>query len=311
MSALAPVRDHGPAVAGGIDVDLPGDGVRLRATRWPGQGTPVLLLHGLASTRRFWNLVVPDLVAAGLSVVALDQRGHGESPVDAGQGLGPADFTPEAVARDAAVALDAIGISRAVVVGHSWGAAVALALAAAHPERVLAAVAIDGGFGLRDDSVDLADLRVRLTPPRLDLDPADLVPMLSGGSLAPYWDDDRARALLPIFGVTGEGRVRARLPLEQHLAILDGILADDPAATMKAVRCPAWLVSCEPADSMAGEPTEWLQGKVAGLATAAQVMADPRPMRWSGALHDVPLQWPALVAGLVRTAADHRREETP
>ena len=228
MSALAPVRDHGPAVAGGIDVDLPGDGVRLRATRWPGQGTPVLLLHGLASTRRFWNLVVPDLVAAGLSVVALDQRGHGESPVDDAQGLGPADFTPEAVARDAAVALDAIGISRAVVVGHSWGASVALALAAAHPERVLATVAIDGGFGLRDESVDLADLRVRLTPPRLDVDPADLVAMLSGGSLAPYWDDDRARAVLPIFGVTADGRARARLPLEQHLAILDGILADDP-----------------------------------------------------------------------------------
>jgi hypothetical protein len=37
-------------------------------------------------------------------------------------------------------------------------------------------------------------------------------------------------------------------------------------------------------------------------------------MRWSGALHDVPLQWPALVSGLIRAAADHpddRREETP
>src|ERR1700712_2722657 len=149
MSALAPVRDHGPAVAGGIDVDLPGDGVRLRATRWPGQGTPVLLLHGLASTRRFWNLVVPDLVSAGLSVVALDQRGHGESPVPS-----HVPFTPEVVAQDAATALDALGISRAVVVGHSWGGNVALTLAAQHPERVLAAVAIDGGFSVQPPDTD-------------------------------------------------------------------------------------------------------------------------------------------------------------
>ena len=37
-----------PPVAGGLDLDLPGDDVRLRATRWRGAGTPVLLLHGLA-----------------------------------------------------------------------------------------------------------------------------------------------------------------------------------------------------------------------------------------------------------------------
>ena len=67
-----------PPVAGGLDLDVPGRDVRLRATRWPGTGSvPVLLLHGLASSRRFWDLVVPHL--AGLPVVALDQRGHGDS----------------------------------------------------------------------------------------------------------------------------------------------------------------------------------------------------------------------------------------
>src|SRR3954447_2943784 len=122
-SRMRPVGEHGPAVAGGIDVDLPGNGVRLRATRWPGQGVPVLLLHGLASTRRFWDLVVPALVAAGLPVVALDQRGHGESPAQDHD-----DFSQAAVASDAATALDALGLSRAVVVGHSWGASIAMTL---------------------------------------------------------------------------------------------------------------------------------------------------------------------------------------
>lgn len=309
MSVLRAVRDHGPAVAGGLDVDLPGDGVRLRATRWPGAGTPVLLLHGLASTRRFWNLVVPDLVAAGLSVVALDQRGHGESPVS-----DDTDFSPEAVARDAAVALDALGISRAVVVGHSWGASIGLTLAATQPGRVLGAVAIDGGFSLRPADVDPVELRTRMRPPVWGAPPEELPRLLAHGPLAPYWDDERARAVLPIFGVGEDGQARARLPLAQHMAIVDGMLADDVAATLKAVRCPAWLVSCEPAGSMAGDLDDWSRQKAEGLALAARLLPDARTMRWSGALHDVPLQWPALVSGLIRAAADHpddRREETP
>ena len=70
-----------PPVAGGLDLDVPGQDVRLRATRWPGVGSvPVLLLHGLASSRRFWDLVVPHLVPRQVEVqaaadgAALDQR---------------------------------------------------------------------------------------------------------------------------------------------------------------------------------------------------------------------------------------------
>ncbi len=274
---------------------------------------PVLLLHGLASTRRFWNLVVPDLVAAGLSVVALDQRGHGESPV-------PSDvpFGPEAVARDALTALDALGISRAVVVGHSWGGTIALTLAADQPGRVLAAVAIDGGFAVRPPDTDLVELRERLTPPTWSMPPDELTAMLARGQLAPYWDDERARALLPLFGVGPDGRARSRLPLDQHLAILDGMLGSDVEQTLQSVRCPAWLVSCEPAGSMADGADEWSQQKADGLAIAAATLPNARTMRWSGALHDVPLQWPALVSGLIRSAAQSttgtdpdRREETP
>ena len=122
----APLGSTAP-VAGGIDLDLPGRGVRLRATRWPGRGDPVVLLHGLASQRRFWNLVAPHLV--GVPLLALDQRGHGDSdkPDD--------DYGYDAVVADLATALDALGLSRAVLVGHSWGASVALSFAAVHPER--------------------------------------------------------------------------------------------------------------------------------------------------------------------------------
>jgi pimeloyl-ACP methyl ester carboxylesterase len=274
-----------PPVAGGIDLDVPGVDVRLRATRWAGAGVPVLLLHGLASTRRFWDLVVPEL--AGMPVVALDQRGHGDSD----RPDGPYDGAT--VVRDALTALDALGLSRVVVVGHSWGAATALRLAAEAPGRVLAAVAIDGGTGVpRDAAVSRAELRERLTPPRPSVAAADLPALVRGGPLGPWWSDEVEAALLPLFGVADDGTARARLPFEAHMAIVDDLLDTDSDAVLSRVACPAWVVACSPTAD-----------RSAALDRAAGLLARPRVQRWDGAVHDVPLQWPALVAGLVKAAA--------
>jgi len=281
-----------PPVTGGLDLDVPGRGVRLRATRWPGEGVPVLLLHGLASSRRFWDLVVPGL--SGLRVVALDQRGHGDSERPSGP------YDGETVVGDTLTALDALGLSRVVVVGHSWGAGTALRLAATAPERVLAVVAVDGGLGSARDAGATRDAaRERLTPPRLALAPDELRAMLARGPLSPWWDADVEAAVLPLFAVGADGLARARLPFEAHMAIVDDLLDSDLDALLPDVRCPAWLVSCEP---LGGDA--WGDRKAAALERAGGLMARPRLLRWGGALHDVPLQWPALVSGLVRAACD-------
>lgn len=290
----------------GIDVDLPGTGVRLAATRWPGSGPPVVLLHGLASQRRFWDLVVPSL--AGLPVLAVDQRGHGDSDQpDAGY-----DFT-DTVA-DLATALDALAWSRVVLVGHSWGASVALSFAAAHPERTLAVVAIDGGVSSFADRPEPRDeLRRRLEPPRFALPPDELRTMLRGGPLAAVWSEEVEAAVLPIFGVGDDGLARARLPFELHMQVVDALLDYDAAAVLADVRCPAWLVSCEPAMLEEADDWQaaWAREKAAGLARAAELLSRPRLFRWGGALHDVPLQWPALVAGLIRSAVRDVTGGTP
>ena len=287
MTDVRPLVDR-PPVAGGVDLDLPGHEVRLRATRWRGTGTPVLLLHGLASSRRFWDLVVPDL--AGLPVVALDQRGHGDSERPAGP------YDGETVARDALTALDALGISRAVVVGHSWGASTALRLAATAPERVLAVVCVDGGLGGRDSELSRAQVREQLTPPRHELTEASVREMLTSRPDS-WWTPEAVDAVLPLFGTWPDGVVRARLPFDAHMAIVDDLIDADPADLLPDVRCPAWLVSCEPLQGDA-----WSQRKAAALARAAELLAQPRLLRWAGAVHDVTLQWPTLVSGLVRAA---------
>lgn len=282
-----------PPVAGGLDLDLPGVDVRLRATRWRGTGVPILLLHGLASSRRFWDLVVPGLV--GQPVVALDQRGHGDSD----RPTGPYDAAT--VVQDALTALDALGISRAVVVGHSWGAATALQLAAEARERVLAVVALDGGLGSARDAGDTREkARERLTPPRFEVTPDELRALLARGPLAPWWSAEVEAALAPLFGIGPDGLARARLPFEAHMAIVDSLLDSDPQAWLPRISCPAWLVSCEPV----GAPDAWTERKAAALSTAAHLLTRPRLQRWQGALHDVPLQWPALVTGLIKAAAD-------
>ncbi|HET6815701.1 MAG TPA: alpha/beta hydrolase [Mycobacteriales bacterium] len=296
---MARVLGEAAPPAGGIDFDVPGNDVRLAATRWPGSGTPVVLLHGLSSQRRFWNLVVPSL--AGLPVLALDQRGHGGSDRPAeGYDVGDA-------AGDLAAAFDAIGWSRAVVVGHSWGGAVAASFAAAHPERVLSVVCIDGGFTSPPPDADLDIARKRLEPPRLAMPPEELEAMLR--QHAPTaWSAEVAAAVLPIFAVGDDGLARARLPFDTHMQIVDGMLRYDAPATLEQVRCPLWLVSCEPPG---GEPEVWSRAKHEALDRLSSALPNVRALRWGGAVHDVPLQWPALVAGLVRAAVDGVRPAQP
>src|SRR3954468_17183834 len=187
-----------PPPAGGLDVSLPGAGVRLAATRWPGHGTPVVLLHGLASQRRLWNPVARRL--AGLPLLALDQRGHGDSDRPAASAA-TSGYDAHSVAAALATAMDALGWSRAVVVGHSWGAAVASVFASDHPERTLSLVAIDGGFTspMRSGG-SRAEVRRRLEPPKLEMPPGEVTQLLSTHLDVP-WTEEMAAAVLPIFEV--------------------------------------------------------------------------------------------------------------
>jgi pimeloyl-ACP methyl ester carboxylesterase len=107
------------------------DGIRF-AFDAIGTGDTQLLLHGLGGDRQgALELAAP---AKGWRAVSPDQRGHGES-----EPVGPdTGFTFEVLASDAIACLDAHDVARAVLIGVSMGAGVALRVAVAHPERVRA-----------------------------------------------------------------------------------------------------------------------------------------------------------------------------
>jgi len=98
----------------------------------PADGPAVLLLHGFPQNGREWDAVLPRLHAAGLRTIVPDQRGYspGARPDDT------AAYAALELTADAVGILDALGIERAHVVGHDWGATVAWFLAGRHPERV-------------------------------------------------------------------------------------------------------------------------------------------------------------------------------
>lgn len=110
-------------------VELPGGDLRYRDEG--DRGDPVVvLLHGFASSLRWWDRVAPDLVRRGRRVIRFDLLGHGgsEKPRDG--------YSTEAQAERVAAALGELGVRRATLVGHSMGGAVASALVESNPRLV-------------------------------------------------------------------------------------------------------------------------------------------------------------------------------
>lgn len=94
-----------------------------------GEGEVVVLLHGLDSWSGTWHGFMAALAQRGFRTVALDLRGHGESPLG-----DPKAFAPEQLAKDVRSTLQALGLSQITLLGHSMGGRVALQYAADYPE---------------------------------------------------------------------------------------------------------------------------------------------------------------------------------
>ena len=124
------------------------DGVRIAyidVAPQGGSGDPILLIHGFASNHAVnWvnTLWVRTLSQAGYRVIALDNRGHGESE----KLYDPALYSSEAMAGDAVRLLDHLGIARADVMGYSMGGRITAHLALDHRDRLRSALI--GGLGM-------------------------------------------------------------------------------------------------------------------------------------------------------------------
>ncbi|WP_375484944.1 alpha/beta fold hydrolase [uncultured Jatrophihabitans sp.] len=118
------------------------NGITLSVTlEGPDEGPPVLLLHGFPDSARLWRHQVPALAGAGYRVIAPDLRGYGESsrPTEVGA------YRMRTLIGDVTGLLDDLGVERAALVSHDWGAGLAWATAMFAPDRVSSLTALSVG----------------------------------------------------------------------------------------------------------------------------------------------------------------------
>ncbi len=117
------------------------EGETLYAVHAAADGPAIVLVHGFGGSTVTWTETLPVLAAAGYDAYAIDLRGFGLSD----KGFN-ADYHPPAQARRVLAWMDAAGLERAALVGHSMGGNVAAYAALAAPERVSALVLVDAAI---------------------------------------------------------------------------------------------------------------------------------------------------------------------
>lgn len=277
-----------------------GDGLRLHAREWTRRPTAsragepaLLLLHGLASSSHIWDLVAPILAERGFRVLAIDQRGHGRSSKPAsGYGF-------ERVTADAATVIRSAGLRRPVVVGHSWGANVALELAVRRPRIVRGAFLLDGGFLSLRDRFDWRGAKATLTPPDLRGTPLneflEFVRYQLGGVIE--ITPEVEAVFLSLMRVDRHGNIHPRLSRTNHLRILRALWEQDAPGLLARVRVPTLVLAARSRGS--GPDSAGFREEKERAASRVRALGGPVRFAWIEGIHDVPLQRPNAVASRI------------
>jgi pimeloyl-ACP methyl ester carboxylesterase len=193
--------------------------VSLAVAEWPGpaKGPAVVCIHGLTANHTCWASVA-DVLSPAHRLIAYDLRGRGESDKpDKGYSLALHGDDLEGL-------LDHFGLKKAVLMGHSLGAHIAVRFAATRPQRVAKLVLVDGGLDVRAevlDSLRPAINRLGVEFPSMDMFMGFVraLPMFEG-----RWNDYLERYFRYDVEELPAGTVRAkasRLAIEEEIANLE------------------------------------------------------------------------------------------
>jgi pimeloyl-ACP methyl ester carboxylesterase len=284
--------------------------LRLHYLHWDpkSDGQPVVLLHGLASNARVWELLAPTLLDHGLNPLAYDQRGHGLTDKPDG------DYGFETFSGDLAAFVEACNLERPVLVGHSWGAWVALDYASRYPIGPLAPAAlvmVDGGtHHWRDDpQASWETTSQRLKPPPLaGMRLSTFLKRLNDPQRSWIPDERAASIILGNFEIRedeldmdrpnghgqeeDEGRIYPNLSLDHHMQILRAMWEFDIYQHYRRLRCPVLLISAIPPGPHGPEEEAYLASKRKGVATVQGIVNNLNLIWMPDTIHDVPLQKP-------------------
>ncbi len=213
------------------------NGLSLAVHEWPGKSprTPtVVCLHGLTANHACWESVA-DALAPGYRVIAYDLRGRGDSDKP------ETGYSLAAHGEDLARLLGHYGLKKAVLMGHSLGASIALRFAATRPEGVSKLVLLDGGIDYRAaifDSIGPAVGRLGVEFPSLDgfLERMRGLPMVAG-----RWNDYLERYFRYDVETLPSGTVRAKAPRRAIEEEVVNLRRERAWVWHHRVRCPTLI----------------------------------------------------------------------
>jgi non-heme chloroperoxidase len=187
-------------------------------------GVPVLLLHGITDSLRSFERVLPHLPTS-IHALAVSQRGHGDSGRPAA-GYRPGDF-----AADLAAFMDAFGLERAVIVGHSMGSSIARRFALDYPERTLGLVLVGSFATLAGNPNVMAFWQVV----------QELEDPIDPGFVAEFQRSTLAQPVPPeFFDVVVQESLK--VPARVWRAALEGLMGSDHPTELENIQAPTLIV---------------------------------------------------------------------
>jgi pimeloyl-ACP methyl ester carboxylesterase len=283
-------------------------GIKLHYLEWTPEAAserrpPVLLLHGLSSNARYWERLARQL--SDRSLVALDQRGHGLTGQPPHAPPFPSGYAMEQLLDDAAFAISELGLGRPVVVGHSWGATVALELVGTRAGIASGFVFIDGPVQSAANLFSWEEAQKLMQPPLPRFTSFEEAVAESRRDFEGTWDQDLESFVKARIVPDGDALVLT-LTGPVRLELLRGLYESQPDVLWPRVDVPAVALLAKHGPARISKSREAGAERLATLAPSVEV-------RWFESPHDIPLFMPAEVAAAVEhvasLAADNQTSE--
>lgn len=257
--------------------------VSLRYLEWEGDGSPVLLLHGLTVCAEYWSLTA-RLLAKEHRVVSVDLRGHGYS------GKPDWGYDYQTVAGDVEQLCRELGIEGALLAGHSWGAGVALSLAASSPGTISHLALVDGGFGGRRRTPvgSPPDYTQMMAPPEV-YQSRETYLQASGGGFRDVMTPEIEEILMASVTVNPDGSISERLSRENNVRILQAMGDLNARELYPKLEVPVLFAA---ALNASPDRVEANDRKREAVRAAQELVRDGRVEWFPDTAHDIQIQRP-------------------
>lgn len=262
---------------------------------------PLVMLHGLGATADTWRLVAPHLCDNNHLVVAFDQRGHGQSDQpDDGYDL-------VTLAEDVVHGMATLGLGQVALVGHGWGARVALVLAAQHPALVSHLVLVDCPHVEPKHWPGMTRERfIREAPAKeIYVSRAIFLNALQR-EMADFWSPEIESILLTSINELPGGTIEERLKLEHQRKIREALWEDRALSYYSKLTCPVLLVPAAAQPQPQGQLPEKLESadefaaaKGYMAAQVARIIHNCTVLWMPGTAHDIQLHRPQRLAAAI------------